>query len=164
MATFTNYFRAYTEDGGVMVVKNGVTTAATQLYSKTVKVSVQAQGSPAITDVKTAILDAAVLGTTVPLTGRGKTYLYLELQKRSSALAATDAVTAIVTNAASATAIIDSATYHTLLNVGDNVIIPWQVLTTDTDADRTFSLDLGMSVAAASGKYFEVYVSVYYTR
>jgi len=162
MATFNNFFRAYTDDLSLFLSYNGTTTAATQLYSKTVRVTEQVQGTPATTDVKTAILNGIEFGDVIPVGGFDKAYLYLELKSRSSVLAATDAVTAIVTNNSTTGA--NAASYHTLLNAGDNVVIPWQTLQGDNDVNEVCSLDLGLSVAAATGKYADVYVAVYYTR
>ena len=161
MATFNNFFRAYTDDLSLFLSYNGTTTAATQLYSKTVRVNEQVQGSPATTDVKTSILNGIEFGDVPPLSAFDKAYLYLELKSRSSVLAATDTVTAIVTNNSTTGA--NAASYHTLLNVGDNVVLPWQTSGTN-DANEVCSLDLGLSVGATAGKYADVYVAVYYTR
>jgi hypothetical protein len=162
MATFNNFFRAYTDDLSLLISYNGTTTAATQLYSKTVRVSVDPQAAPATTDVLTSILNGIEFGDVIPVGGFDKAYLYLELKSRSSALAATDAVTAIVTNNSTAGA--NAAAYHTLLNVGDNVVIPWQTLQGDNDVNEVCSLDLAMNYTAGAGKYCDVYVAVYYTR
>ena len=161
MATFNNFFRAYTDDLSLFIGYNGTTTAATQLYSKTVRVTEQVQGIPAVTDVKTSILNGIEFGAVIPLSTFDKAYLYLELKSRSSSFPAAESVTAIVTNNSTTGA--DAAAYHTLLNAGDNVVIPWQTLVGDNDADKVCSLDLGLTTANP-GDYCDVYVAVYYTR
>jgi len=160
MATFNNFFRVNTDNVSVLVQESGASSLGTELFAKTIRV--EEDGSALVTSgTGTNIIGGTILDTLIGATGN--VYIYMEVVGRGPSLAATDGVKVLVKNLSTAPAgAVNNTSYHTLVELTDNLVLPWNVATADTDTDKFPTLDAGLTVAAAAGKYVDIYVAVYY--
>ena len=155
MATIQQLYRFNTNTVSTLSQVTGF-ASATLLISKTIRVSV---GTAATIAASNKILDSALL--TGLVSGAGNFYIAIQVAGRSTALAATDGARIYVQNTSSGITN-NQVAYHKLTNLGDSVLIPWQILTTDGDVDTAPNIGASLSVAAAAGKYIDLEVIVLY--
>jgi hypothetical protein len=102
----------------------------------------------------------------VPLEVNNKAYIILEVVGVSAGLdpvtnGIADSLVVLVTNKSTQVNSTDVTAYHILNAVEQNLIMPWQITLDNLDA--LCNLDMGIG-SAGSGKYYDVRVSVSYTR
>ncbi len=168
MTNYINRLRISTEDGSVLSDFRGSSTSDSLLYVKTIRVENQiiANGSRYINDPTTSVLSNDIFTTGVPLEVNNKAYIILEVVGVSSGLdpvtnGIADSLVVLVTNKSTQVNSTDVTAYHILNAVEQNLIMPWQITLDNLDA--LCNLDMGIG-SAGSGKYYDVRVSVSYTR
>lgn len=159
MATLQTFFRANTDTVSTLIQAAGSTVAATPLFTKTIRVELGVQASP-ITRVTTNILAGATLDGLI--TGTGSAYINISVVGRGAANAATDGAIIQVKNNSTFANAANNTVSNVLTNLGDTLIMPWRVdIAGDTDIDACPTIDANLTVAAAAGKYVDLYVTVY---
>lgn len=159
MATLRNFFRANTDTISTLIQASGTTAAVTPLFTKTVRVSKAAPATP-VTTVTSNIISGD--GLDVLLGATGVAYISIQVVARGSALTAAEGATVTVKNFSTFADAINNTVSHTLTNVGDNVLIPWRIVTGDDDIDKCPTVDATLNVAAGAGKTVDLAVSVFF--
>jgi hypothetical protein len=167
MTNYTNRVQVSKENGSILQNFNGVSTSDSLLYTKTIRVTNEIVGSPRyVNDPTTSVLANTIVDTGIPLTANGKTFIILEVVGSSSGLdpvanGIDDSLVVLVTNPSSQVDATGVTAYHILNAVGNNLIMPWHITLDNIDA--LCNLDMGIGLAG-SGRYYDVRVSVSYTR
>ena len=168
MTNYTNRVQVSKENGAILQNFKGGSTSDSLLYTKTIRVwnQIVVSGSRYVNDPTTSVLANLIVDAGVPLTGNGKTFITLEVVKVSSVLnpvsnGIPDSLVVLVTNPSGQTGAEDVTAYHVLNAVGQNLIMPWHI--TSDNIDALCNLDMGIGTAG-SGRYYDVKVSVSYTR
>jgi hypothetical protein len=167
MTNYINRVQASKENGSILQNFNGVSTSDSLLYTKTIRVTNEIVGSPRyVNDPTTSVLANTIVDTGIPLTANGKTFIILEVVGSSSGLdpvanGIDDSLVVLVTNPSSQVDATGVTAYHILNAVGNNLIMPWHITLDNIDA--LCNLDMGIGLAG-SGRYYDVRVSVSYTR
>ena len=168
MTNYVNRLRISTDDGTILSDFRGSSTSDSLLYVKTIRVENQAManGSRYINDSTTSVLSNDIFTAGVPLEVKNKAYIILEVVGTSAGLdpvanGIPDSLVVLVTNKSAQANAGDVTAYHILNAVGQNLIMPWQITLNNLDA--LCNLDMGIG-SAGSGRYYDVRVSVSYTR
>jgi hypothetical protein len=159
MATLKTFFRANTDTISTLVQSNGSVDVGTPFFTKTIRVSLGVQLSP-ITRITTNILAGATLDALI--TSTGSAYINISVVGRGAANDATDGAIIQVKNLSTLAVAANNTVTNVLTNLGDTLILPWRVdIGGDTDIDACPTIDANLTVAAATGKYVDLYVAVY---
>jgi len=169
----TNYInRVQVSKGSGAILQNfkGSSLSDSLLYTKTIRVSNEIVVTPATTrwinDPTTSVLANLIVDDGIPLSGNGKTFIILEVVGVSSGLdpvanGVNDSLVVLVTNPSGQIDATNVTAYHVLNALGQNLIMPWHI--TSDNIDALCNLDMGIG-SAGSGRYYDVRVSVSYTR
>ena len=130
------------------------------LMSKRVSVSV-ALGSLEEPDDTSRLLSSAQLNSLV--TGTGNFYFLIQVAKRGTGLGANDGARIYVQNATGTTFTNTNTAYHTLVNVGDMLVIPWQMDKTDADIEDAPTIAASLTTTAGAGKTLDLNIAVIFT-
>lgn len=159
MATLNTFFRANTDTVSTLIQASGSTAAVTPLFTKTVRVSKSSPATP-VTTVTSNIISGDGLDLLIGSTG--VVYISIQVVARGSALIATDGATVTVKNLSTLALAAGNTVSHTLINVGDNVLIPWRINTGDSDIDACPTVDATLNIATGANKYVDLAVNVFY--
>ena len=157
MATLQTFFRANTDTVSTLIQATGATVAVTPLFTKTVRVSKGTAGGAST--ITSNILDGLLLDGLIGATG--VVYISIQVVARGSALLAAEGATVMIKNLSTGTAV-NNSVLHTLINVGDDVLIPWRVNIADIDIDQCPMVDATLTVGALANKYVDLAVNVFY--
>jgi hypothetical protein len=169
MASLKTFFRANTDTISTLVQSNGSVNVGTPLFTKTLRVS--AAAATPVTDPTTNIISgdgldvliAAIGAAQVPAVTTGAAYILIQVVAKGSALSSTQGATVKVKNLSTEAAAENNTISHALVNVGDSVLIPWRVDSTDTDIDKCPTVDATLNTTpAGADKYVDLAVSVFY--
>ncbi len=165
MTNYFNQIQVTTEGGSILSEFLGGSNSDSLLYVKTLRVSNGVVGGPRwVNDATTNVIADAIMTAGIPLEVTNKAYLMLEVVGVSSSINPTnfnDNLIVLVTNKSTQTDATNVTTYHILNGVGQNLIMPWHITTNNLDALCNLDLGLGKS---EPGKYYDVRVSISYTR
>lgn len=158
MASLNTFFRVNTDTVTTLIQSSGNIDGVTPFFTKTVRV-LEGTATPA-TAITSNILAGATLDNLIGATGVA--YIFVQVAGRGSANATTDGATVMVKNLSTFAAAANNTVSHTLINVGDNVLMPWRIDTGDTDIDKCPTVDATLNVAAATDVYVDLEISVFY--
>jgi hypothetical protein len=170
MTNYTNRVQVSNGNGSLLQNFNGVSTSDSLLYTKTIRVGNEIVATPMtnrwVNDATTSVLANLIVDAGLPLSGNGKTFIILEVVGVASGLdpinnPLNDSLIVLVTNPSGQVDATDVTAYHILNAVGNNLIMPWHI--TSDNIDALCNLDMGIGLAG-SGRYYDVRVSVSYTR
>ena len=170
MINYTNRVQVSKGNGTLLQNFKGGSTSDSLLYTKTIRVSNEIVATPMtnrwINDATTSVLANLIVDAGLPLSGNGKTFIILEVVGVASGLdpetiGIADSLVVLVTNPSGQSAATDVTAYHVLNALGQNLIMPWHI--TSDNIDALCNLDMGIG-SAGSGRYYDVRVSVSYTR
>ena len=164
MASLNTFFRVNTDTVTTLIQSSGNIDGVTPFFTKTVRV-LEGSATPA-TATNTNILAGSVLDTLIaaidPVATTGVAYIFIQVAGRGSALLAAEGATVMVSNLSTFPAAEFNIVSHTLINVGDNVLMPWRVDSADTDIDLCPNIDATLTVGALANRYIDLEISVFY--
>jgi len=158
MATFTNFFRANTDDLSVLH-KFDSSISADTAYMPLKKIIVT-NGTAALSSGAPPIATQLVLGAsldTAITTARGRAYIFLQAGKVTGA---TSLQIKVINNNSTAASKDLNISTHTLTAAGDTVIIPWNVNTALGTVDKFPTIFGGLTSTSAT-KSVELFISVF---
>ena len=168
MASLNTFFRVNTDTVTTLIQSSGNIDGVTPFFTKTVRV-LESSATPA-TATNTNILDgsaldtliAAIASAQVPPVTTGVAYIFIQVAGRGSLNAPTDGAKVMVSNLSTFAAAEFNIVSHTLINVGDNVLMPWRVDSADQDIDQCPNIDATLTVPSATDVYIDLEISVFY--
>lgn len=163
MATFSNFFRANTDDGSILTqVINTVTATGdgndngsffpAKNITVTVDFGAADPGPSGGTAADGALLSyvEALAAVTSGVAGTGKLYLFVEL------VSTDDPLGVFITTVDFGTITAGAQNFHNLVNPGDNLILPIQIDTAATAADTVPGVVVGNATGAAQTSVLSV--------
>jgi hypothetical protein len=170
MPNYFNRLLVTNESNSILQNYQSGSNSDSLLYVKTIRVSNSIVATPMtnrwINDQTTTVLSEDNVQDGIPLSLDGKTYLMLEVVGVSEnidvlANGLNDSLVVLVTNKSTQTDAENVTAYHVLNAPGQNILMPWHI--TNDNIDALCNLDMGLG-QSGSGKYYDVRVSVSYTR